>query len=66
MSTNDDDDVTRDPVEESLHDRAVAMAEADVAADRDPQVLTGELACVSDDYEDAYLAALLAKQLSSN
>jgi len=57
-----DDDVTRDPAWEALHDRAEELARADVATDRDPQLLDGELVEFQFYYDEAYMAALCSKE----
>lgn len=56
-----DDDITHDPSFSALHDRAIELARADIESDRDPQILTGELACVSDVYEDEYCRLLVER-----
>jgi hypothetical protein len=53
------DDVTRDPEQEERFDRVRELARADVANDRDPRVLTGDLAALQTEYDDEYTAAQL-------
>lgn len=53
-----DNDITRDPHWESLHDEAVKLAREDAKAGRDPQVLTGHLAIMQDYYMEAYVESL--------
>lgn len=55
------DDVSRDPEFEERFDRARELARADVANDRDPRTLTGELAAFQAEYDDAYTEAQIER-----
>jgi len=61
MASVKDDDVTRDPKLEALHDRASELARQDVKNDRDPRLLTGELGEFQTEYDDEYTAAQLER-----
>lgn len=55
------DDITRNPELESILDRAREQARADFAADREPQVLHGELAAGQFSYDECWLGLAVAK-----
>lgn len=53
------EDVTRDPEQEGLFDRARELARADFNNGRDPRELVGDLADFQTEYDDEYTAAQL-------
>lgn len=53
--------ITRDPAAEALYEALELLAEEDWAARRAPRVLGGALAPYQVEYEDAYMAAMLAE-----
>lgn len=61
MPATDDPAVTRNPELESILDRAREQARADFAADREPQVLHGDLAAGQFSYDELWMQLLCAK-----
>jgi hypothetical protein len=54
-------DVTRDPIQEARYDEVTRLAELDARGGLEMRVLTGDLAGLQDEYDDAFTEALAAK-----